>query len=87
MRRYVYWSRRANHPAKARATTPTPLRDGKWPGPYFLLVSLTVVLGCVFAYFSVTNLPVFAERLSVVGLLLEPLDELPLDGVTPILLM
>jgi len=48
---------------------------------------LTVVLGCVFAYFSVTNLPVFAERLSVVGLLLEPLDELPLDGVTPILLM
>jgi hypothetical protein len=27
---------------------------------YFLVVSVTVVPGCLFAYFLVTNLPVFA---------------------------
>jgi hypothetical protein len=77
-------------------STVVPLRE-PWNGSrrsstlhtiayFFLLVSLTVVLGCVLAYFSVTNLPVFAERLSVVVLPPESFEELPFDaaiGVPP----
>jgi hypothetical protein len=61
-------------PGGSGATCSTPLHA---PGSssrrdvyFFLRVSFIVVDGCVFANFSVTKRPVFAERLSVDGFFL-----------------